>query len=56
MSEKAFPLNLQKYQNLNLIKHSRFLILHFQVYKQLLRVIGTISVRNYTVDKFESRL
>ena len=36
MNQKAFPLNLQKYRNLNLIKHSRFLILHFQVYKQLL--------------------
>ena len=27
--EKAFLLNLQKYRNLNLIKHSRFVILHF---------------------------
>ena len=38
MSEKTFPLNLQKYRNLNLIKHSGFLILHIQFYKQLLRV------------------
>ena len=29
MNEKAFPLILQKYRNLNLIKHSRFEILHF---------------------------
>ena len=36
MNEKAFPLNIQKYRNLNLIKHSRFVILHFKVYKQLL--------------------
>ena len=33
MNEKAFPLNMQKYRHLNLIKHSRFAILHFKVYK-----------------------
>ena len=36
MNEKAFPLNMQKYGNLNFIKPSRFVILHFKVYKQLL--------------------
>ena len=36
MNEEVFPLNLPKYRNLNLIKHSRFEILHFYVYKQLL--------------------
>ena len=42
MNEKAFPLNLQKYRNLDLIKHPRF--------------VRKISVRNYTVDKFKNSL
>ena len=57
MNEKAFPLKMQKYRNLNLINHSHFVILHFKVYKHLLSTdIRTISVRNCVVGKFENSL
>ena len=35
---KNSPTQLEGQKNLNLIKHSRFVILHFNVYKQLLVV------------------
>ena len=40
---------------MNLIKHSRFAILHFKVFKVNL-VMGSSPIRNYTVDKFENNL